>query len=83
MEQQNSTTMETTTEKKKLGIIIITLVFLGLLGIHRKQLGYQKWWLHIIATCCCILPGLIWCQIDYWRIIFGDLKHADGSKIEI
>jgi len=82
MEEQN-VTQQNVTEKQKLGIIIITLIFLGPLGIHRKQLGYPKWWMHIIATCCCFVPGLIWTQIDYWRILFGSLKHHDGSNIEI
>jgi hypothetical protein len=76
MENQNE-------ERPKLGILVLVCAFAGTLGLHRKMLGYPKWWLHIIATCCCLVPGLIWAAIDQWRMIFGSLKYHDGTDIKI
>ena len=61
--------VEVKPEKKKLGIIYLAGAFLGPFGIHRMLLGYPKWWMHIVATCLCIFPGVIWSIIDMWKMV--------------
>ena len=40
--------------------MIIICWFLGVLGIHRKMMGYKNWWLMLLTWGGC---G-IWCFID-------------------
>ena len=69
MEEQNLPQSKTT--------IIFAVIFLGLLGVHRKMMGYKLWWLQLIT-----LGGLgIWTFIDFILIVSGKLKMADGEPL--
>ena len=60
--------------------MILICWFLGGFGIHRKMMGYSNWWVQLVLTLVCGI-GLIWAGIDFWRIIFGNLKMAEGRDL--
>ena len=66
-------------QKKMMMILIAWLI--GWTGLHRKMMGYPKWWLMLVLTPCLGI-GLFWAVIDFWMIIFGSLKMADGRDLE-
>jgi hypothetical protein len=65
--------------QSKMKMILICWL-IGWTGIHRKMMGYEKWWLQLVLSFLCGI-GLIWSAIDFWRIIFGSLKMADGRDL--
>jgi len=55
---------------------------LGLLGVHRKLMGYDKWWLMIVVTILTFgFGGCLWASIDLIRILTGNLKMANGENL--
>ena len=60
----------------------VLCLLLGGLGIHRKLMGYDKWWLMIVVTICTLgLGGGLWALIDLIRILTGGLKMASGDAL--
>jgi hypothetical protein len=54
----------------------------GALGIHRKLMGYDKWWLMIVVTIVTLgFGGGLWALIDFIRILTGSLKMATGEAL--
>ena len=59
--------------------MLIVCWFLGWLGIHRKMMGHDNWWMMILANLVCL--GGVWALIDLIMIATGSLKMADGSDL--
>jgi len=57
--------------------MIIICWFLGVLGIHRKMMGYKNWWLMLLTWGGC---G-IWSFIDLIKLLTGSMKMADGRDL--
>lgn len=55
---------------------LLLCAFLGGLGIHRFYLGYT--WQGIVQLLTAGGCG-IWYAIDWWRILFNDLRPKDGE----
>jgi hypothetical protein len=66
--------------QKKLTMILIAM-FIGWTGVHKKMMGYPKWWLNLLLTPCFGI-GYLMGIIDFWRLVFGNLKMADGRELE-
>jgi len=80
MEEQNATQEQTPVEVQKKTTMLLICFFIGWTGLHRKMMGYPKWWLNLALTPVCGI-GYIMGGIDFWRIVFGNLKMADGREL--
>jgi TM2 domain-containing membrane protein YozV len=66
---------------QKKNTMLLYCWLIGWTGIHRKMMGYQDWWKHLLLTFLCGIGGIMG-FIDLIKIFQDKLPMADGRPLE-
>lgn len=63
-------------------VMAVVCWFLGWAGIHKMMMGYEKWWLMLLASALSFgAIGGLWSLYDLVMILTGKMTMADGSEL--